>query len=160
MRITVVATVALLISASSALCESWTIGNAQIERRITFDPASGLFMSRLGDLSTHYDFIAAEKRTAAEFSFVCNGETLTGSNSAFQLLRGDESALADGKLLTVHLRSKAFPLEVSVVYRVYNGHPAIRKWLVLKNTGSASCICRIWTLRPSHHRSAPRMKRC
>ncbi len=97
MRTTFVATVALLLSTSSAICQSWTIGNAQIERRITFDPASGLFTSRLGDLSTHYDFIAAEKRTAAEFSFACNGETLTGSSSAFQLLRADESALADGK---------------------------------------------------------------
>ena len=128
----------LWLFASSALSQSWTIGNAQIERRITFDPASGLFTARLADLSTHYDFIAAEKRTAAEFSFACNGETLTGASSAFQLLRADESKLADGKVLTIHLRSKAFPLEVSVVYRVYNGHPAIRKWLVLKNTGSAT----------------------
>ena len=136
MRTTFVAAVALLLSTSSAICQSWTIGNAQIERRLIFDPASGLFTSRLGDLSTHYDFIAAEKRTAAEFSFVCNGETLTGSSSAFQLLRADESAPADGKSLTVQLRSKAFPLEVSVVYRIYNGHPAIRKWLVLKNTWS------------------------
>lgn len=128
----------LWLFASSALGQSWTIGNAQIERRITFDPASGLFTARLADLSTHYDFIATEKRTAAEFSFTCNGETLTGASSAFQLLRADESKLADGKVLTIHLRSKAFPLEVSVVYRVYDGHPAIRKWLVLKDTGSAT----------------------
>ena len=128
----------LWLFTSSALGQSWTIGNAQIERRITFDPASGLFTARLADLSTHYDFIATEKRTAAEFSFTCNGETLTGASSAFQLLRADESKLADGKVLTIHLRSKAFPLEVSVVYRVYDGHPAIRKWLVLKDTGSAT----------------------
>jgi alpha-galactosidase len=129
--------VGLWCFASGALGQSWTIGNAQIERRITFDPASGLFTAKLADLSTHYDFIAAEKRTAEEFSFACNGETLTGASSAFQLLRADENKLADGTLLTIHLRSKAFPLEVSVVYRVYNGHPAIRKWLVLRNTGPA-----------------------
>ena len=123
---------------SNALGQSWTIGNAQIERRITFDPASGLFTARLADLSTHYDLIVAQKRPAAEFSFACNGETLTGASSAFQLLRADESTLADGKSLTIHLQSKTVPLEVSVVYRVYNGHPAIRKWLVLKNTGSAT----------------------
>jgi len=124
--------------AASAFSQSWTIGNTQIERKITFDPASGLFTARLADLSTHYDFITAEKKTAAEFSFTCNGETLTPASSAFQLLRADESTLADGKSLTIHLRSKAFPLEVSVVYRVYAGHPAIRKWLVLRNTGSAT----------------------
>src|ERR1700733_3215914 len=130
--------VGLWCFASGALGQTWTIGNAQIERRIPFDPASGLFTAGLADLSTHYDLIVAQKRPAAEFSFVCNGQTLTGSSSDFQLLRADEGALADGKLLTVHLRSKAFPLEVSVSYRVYNGHPAIRKWLVLRNTGSAT----------------------
>jgi alpha-galactosidase len=128
----------LCFFASGALGQSWTIGNAQIERRITFDPASGLFTAKLTDLSTHYDFIATDKRSAAEFSFACNGESVAGANSAFQLLRADENKLADGTLLTIHLRSKAFPLEVSVVYRVYNGHPAIRKWLVLKNTGSTT----------------------
>src|ERR1700677_1805434 len=138
MRFRSLVMVGLWFLTSNAFSQSWTIGNAQIERRITFDPASGLFTSRLGDLSTHYDFIAAEKRPAAEFSFACNGETLTGSSSAFQLLRADESTVADGKMLTVHLRSKTFPLEVSVAYRVYNGHPAIRKWLVLRNTGSAT----------------------
>src|SRR5271156_840706 len=132
--------VGLWCFASGAFSQSWTIGNAQIERKIIFDPASGLFTARLADLSTHYDFIAAEKSSAAEFSFACNGETLTGAGSAFQLLRADESKLADGNLLTIHLQSKTFPLEVSVVYRVYNGHPAIRKWLVLKNTGSAPLV--------------------
>jgi alpha-galactosidase len=129
--------VGLWCFASAALGQSWTIGNAQIERRITFDPASGLFTARLADLSTHYDLIVAQKRPAAEFSFTCNGETLSGASSAFQLLRADESTLANGKSLTIHLQSKTLPLEVSVIYRVYNGHPAIRKWLVLRNTGSA-----------------------
>src|SRR5271170_1049259 len=130
--------VGLWCFASGALGQSWTIGNAQIERKITFDPASGLFTARLADLSTHYDFIAAEKSSAAEFSFACDGETLTGAGSAFQLLRADKSKLADGNLLTIHLQSKTLPLEVSVVYRVYSRHPAIRKWLVVRNTGSAT----------------------
>jgi alpha-galactosidase len=138
MRFKSLIVVGLWSFASGAFSQSWTIGNAQIERRITFDPASGLFTARLADLSTHYDFVAAEKRPAAEFSFACNGETLTGAGSAFELLRADESKLADGKLLTIHLQSKTFPLEVSVVYRVYSGHPAIRKWLVVRNTGSAT----------------------
>jgi alpha-galactosidase len=138
MRTRLLVALTLLLSGSSALSQSWTIGNAQVERRITFNPASGLFTSRFADLSTHYDFIATEKQTAAEFSFVCNGETLTGAGSAFQLIRADESKLTNGTSLTIHLQSKAFPLEVSVVYRVYNGHPAIRKWLVLRNSGSAT----------------------
>jgi alpha-galactosidase len=138
MKFKSLAVIGLCFFASSALAQSWTIGNAQIERRITFDPASGLFTARLADLLTHYDFTPGEKHPAREFSFACNGETLTGASSAFQLLRADESKSADGKMLTIHLRSKAFPLEVSVVYRVYDGHPAMRKWLVVRNTGSTT----------------------
>ena len=44
--------------------------------------------------------------------------------------------MPDGKSLTILLESKTLPLQVSVVYRVYDGQPAIRKWLVMKNTGS------------------------
>ena len=52
------------------------------------------------------------------------------------MLKADQVTLADGKSLTILLESKTFPLQVSVTYRVYDGQPAIRKWLVLKNTGT------------------------
>jgi alpha-galactosidase len=141
MRINSLAGLVLLLLASSAFSQSWTIGNDRIERKVTFDSASGLFTERLSDLKTHTDFIVPGKPrriSAREFSFACNGQTLTGSSSTFQLLRAGESTLPDGKLLTVRLRSTILPLEVSVMYRVYAGHPAIRKWLVLRNTGSAA----------------------
>ena len=131
--------VGLWFFVSSALSQSWTIGNAQIERKITFDPHPA-YLRRSSPISTHYLYIATEKRLAAEFSFACNGETLTGASSAFELVRADESKLADGTSLTIHLQSKSLPLEVSVVYRAYNGHPAIRKWLLLKNTGSTTLL--------------------
>jgi alpha-galactosidase len=133
--------VVLLLSASRVWSQSWTIGNAQIERTITFDAVSGLVTTRLADLTTQTDFISpgkSGKASAAEFSFNCNGKTLTGAGTAFQLVKADENTLANGKSLTIHLRSTAFPLEVSVVYRVYSGHPAIRKWLVVRNIGSAA----------------------
>jgi alpha-galactosidase len=139
MRIKTLAAVVWWLSASCALCQSWTIGNNQIERSITFDSSSGLVTQRLTDLATHTEFISSEKptrRPALEFSFLCNGETLTGAS--FQLVKAEPSTLPDGKSLTIHLRSKTVPLEVSVVYRVYDGHPAIRKWLLLRNTGTAA----------------------
>jgi alpha-galactosidase len=49
----------------------------------------------------------------------------------------------NGSSLTVRLRHKSFPLQVSAVYRVYSNHPAVRKHLVLRNTGGE-------TLRISH----------
>ena len=139
MRIKTLAAVVLWLSASGALCQSWTIGNDRIERSISFDSSSGLLTQRLTDLTTHKEFISSDKparKPALEFSLLCNGETLTGAS--FQLVKAEQSTLPDGKSLTIHLRSKTLPLEVSVVYRVYDGHPAIRKWLLLRNTGNAA----------------------
>jgi alpha-galactosidase len=139
MRIKTLAAIVLWLSASGALCQSWTIGNDRIERTITFDSSSGLLTQRLADLTTHTEYISPGKvtrRPPSEFSFLCNGETLTGAS--FQLVKVDQTALPDGKSLTIHLQSKTLPLEVSVVYRVYDGHPAIRKWLLLRNTGTAT----------------------
>jgi alpha-galactosidase len=137
MRFEFLAAVVLLLSASGAVCQSWTIGNDQIERTVTFDSASGLVTQRLTDLTTHTEFIPPVKparRPALEFAFACNGQHLNGST--FRLVKADQVTLADGKSLTILLESKTLPLQVSVVYRVYDGQPAIRKWLVLKNTGT------------------------
>jgi alpha-galactosidase len=75
--------------------------------------------------------------TSDQFSFLCNGELVRGSGTQFQLIKGEESKLPNGKLLTITLRSKVLPLDVSILYRAYDGHPAIRKWLVLHNTGQS-----------------------
>src|ERR1700734_1984407 len=107
MRAKTLAAVALWLSASGALCQTWTIGNNQIERSITFDASSGLVTQRLTDLTTHTEFITSEKptpRPALEFSFLCNGETLTGAS--FQLVKAEQNTLPDGKSLTIHLRRK------------------------------------------------------
>jgi alpha-galactosidase len=128
------------LSAASALGQSWTIGNAQIERTIRFDAGTGLSTERLTDLSTHTDYIRAEKseeRQPEEFSFAVNGESFSGKGKKFQLVKAEEQTLPDGKLLTIILRSKTIPFDVSVVYRIYKGHPAIRKWLVVRNIGFA-----------------------
>ena len=80
MRIKALTAVVLWLSASGALCQSWTIGNDRIERMVTFDPVSGLVTQRLADLTTHTEFISAGKghlrRPALEFSLACNGQTL------------------------------------------------------------------------------------
>jgi hypothetical protein len=61
MRFKFLAAVVLLFSASGAVCQSWTIGNDQIERTVTFDSASGLVTQRLTDLTTHAEFIPPVK---------------------------------------------------------------------------------------------------
>ncbi len=121
--------------------ESWRIGNDRIARTVAFHPRTGLFTEQLSDLSTHADFIPPGKLRmdmAQEFSFVCNGRVSTGTNAAFDLLSAGTAALANGESLAVRLRHKSLALEVTVIYSVYNGHPAIRKHLVLRNTGTAA----------------------
>src|ERR1700733_1164507 len=110
MRCKLLAVVGLLLSASGALCQSWTIGNDQIERALTFDSATGLVTQRLTDLTTHSNLIPAGKparRPALEFAFACNGQNLNGST--FRLVKADQSTLPDGKALIILLESKTFP---------------------------------------------------
>jgi alpha-galactosidase len=76
--------------------------------------------------------------TGQEFSFLCNGRQCAGNSPEFELVDAAQTAFGNEKSLTVRLRHKSLSLEVSVVYRVYSGHPAVRKHLVLRNTGGES----------------------
>ncbi len=130
----------ILPVASYAAPQKWTIGNGEISRTVTFSETSGLSTEQIADLRTHAEFILPEKRSsgrAAEFSFECNQRNYQGAGSQFSLVSATESPLPNGKSLTIRLRSKDLPLEVSVIYNAYDGHPAIRKQLVFRNTGSA-----------------------
>ena len=70
-----------------------------------------------------------------EFSFRCNGELCTGKNGSFRLRDLGVGTLVDPSKSAVELRHRRLPLDVTVVYRAYDGLPATRKHLVLKNTG-------------------------
>jgi alpha-galactosidase len=120
--------------------QSWTVGNAAIKRAVSFQPGIGLVTTQLSGLATHAEFILTEsirKDFALEFSFRCNGHNVTGRGSECDLLNAGEAALPNGRSLTIRLHHHELPLEVAVVYNVYDGHPAIRKHLVLRNTGSS-----------------------
>ncbi len=116
----------------------WIIGNEQIKRTIVYRPTTGLFTDQFSDLVTHADFILpGQVHTGLEFSFLCNGHNCAGTNAAFDLLSADQAALPNGKSLIVRLRHSELALELRVVYSVYDAHPAIRKHLVLRNTGAS-----------------------
>ncbi len=128
-------------SGAHRVARTWIIGNELIERIITFHTKIGLFTERLYDRSIDTDFIhqgTARWGARQEFSFLCNRINCAGTSPAFDLLAASETALPNGKSLTITLGHKELPLEVSVIYCVYNGHPAIRKHLVLHNTGTST----------------------
>jgi alpha-galactosidase len=120
---------------------SWTIGNDLVARTLTFAPGKGLFTERFDDLSNNLEFIRPGTRhwgAAHEFSFKCNGQACNGASTDFDLVSGGEAPLPNGKSLTINLRHKSLPVDVSLIYKVYDGHAAIRKHLVLHNTGAAA----------------------
>jgi alpha-galactosidase len=128
------------IAFSTAVAQShtWTIGNHEVERTMSFS-SSGLVTERWSDLKTRTDFITPKDlkaELAPEFSFQCNGSSYSGHGADFDFVSADEAALPNGRSLTIRLRGHQLPLDISLVYSVYDGQPAIRKRLVLRNTGS------------------------
>lgn len=118
----------------------WTLTNGAISRTLSFIPESGLTTEELSALDPRFNFVSATpKGLASEFSFRCNNQFCSGSGRDFSLAAEpqEESGERDSKLLTVILRHHSLPLEVSVVYAVYATHPAIRKHLIVRNTGTA-----------------------
>ena len=122
----------------SDAAQSWTIANGLISRTLAWQPDTGLFTRQFSSLATHAHLIGPEEEhPATEFSFLLNGQVCSGTNASFSLIDAAPSALPNGNALTIRLRHKQLPLQVSVVYRIYDAHPAVRKHLVLLNTGSA-----------------------
>ena len=122
----------------SDAAQSWTIANGLISRTLAWQPDTGLFTRQFSSLATHAHLIGPEEEhPATEFSFLLNGQVCSGTNASFSLIDAAPSTLPNGNSLTIRLRHKQLPLQVSVVYRIYDAHPAIRKHLVLLNTGSA-----------------------
>ena len=120
--------------------EAWIIDSNQVIRTVVFQPKAGLYTRQLSDKATRVGFIIpANTRVskAPEFAFVCNKQACSGANPEWDLLGSARAVLPNGKSLTIRLRHKELALEVSVAYSVYDGHPAIRKHLVLHNTGAA-----------------------
>jgi len=141
MRTIALAVFILVYAATQASSQSWTIGNDQVSRTLNFEPSAGLYTQQLSDLTTHTDLINIAKThssIAAEFSFQCEGKTYRGASSGFKLIGGTQDAIPNGKSLAIKLRGTDIPIEITVTYAVYDGHPAIRKWLTLRNVGSTT----------------------
>jgi alpha-galactosidase len=132
---------AQVAAGTGSASRSWNIGNNLIRRTLSFSPSAGLYTEGFSDLVTGANFILPVKhrmQEATEFSFECNGRSCRGSTSEFELLSADEAKLPNGSSLTIHLRHTHMELEVTSIYLCYDGHPAIRKHLVLRNTGATA----------------------
>ena len=131
------AAVGFAVPAYSQDARRWNVGNDRVIRTIVFKPGAGLYTENFTDLATGAHFISPSHLRmdiATEFSFQCNGQSYSGAKSTLELLGADTP---NGNSLTVRLLLREPGLEVHVVYNSYDGHPVIRKHLVLRNTGAA-----------------------
>jgi alpha-galactosidase len=123
--------------------DMWTIGNSRVEREIRFDQSSGLTTAGWRHKVTGTEFVLPGRRPRfQEFEFAADDVRINGRATAVELLDGDfvtrdATGSGGGRELRVRLRAKQKPLEITVHYAVYGEHPAIRKWLSIRNTGSA-----------------------
>ncbi len=124
---------------------SWTIGNLGngLQRTITFHPERGIRTEALTAAATGSTFITPSNVRpgfAAEFSFRCNGAEYRGDGAGFRLLGAEETAVRGGRSLQVRLHHPALSLDVDVAYRSFDGQPAIRKHVSLRNQGTGDLL--------------------
>jgi alpha-galactosidase len=123
--------------------QSWTLQNDLVRRVVAFETGRGLYTSGLTCLATGREYVGKAgvgRPGPAEFSFHCGGQPCAANDGLFELVDARTDAIAGGKSLTVRLQSRKLPLEVAAVYRVYDGHPALRKHLVFRNTGASPLL--------------------
>jgi alpha-galactosidase len=131
--------------------QSWSIGNGFVERTLKFSPARGLYTEAFRHKASGTDFLMKDEsgnHPGAEFTFQADSESFNGATGGpsadFTLVRSDVKDLhLPGKGLEILLKGREKPLDVSVFYAVYAGHPVVRKWLSIRNSGSE-------TIRISH----------
>jgi alpha-galactosidase len=119
----------------------WTIGNGAIQRVISFRPGAGIITTEISALTPRATFVTSPpKGLAREFSFRCNDLFCSGASDNFTLAQNprQEQGERNSQVLTIPLRHRSLGLEVSLVFAVYADHPAIRKHLIIRNTGSAA----------------------
>ena len=124
--------------------KSWAIGNALVERQVSFSHERGLETTSWLHKVTGTQFLKLPTQEtpnsslyAAEFSFQADGQLYAGSSSVFNLFRAETAreVPGGGRILEVKLLARQKPIEVSVFYAVYPGHPVIRKWIAVTNRG-------------------------
>ena len=133
---------------------SWKIGNGLVERTLLYAPMHGLYTERWEHKLTGTNFLVPmpkdeewrkEQQWRVEFEFYSGNDQLMGATPGpaahFDLIGSETSEIIPGgKLLEIKLRAKNKPIEVSVFYVVYAGHPVVRKWISVTNRGKESVL--------------------
>jgi alpha-galactosidase len=134
---------------------TWTLANGLVEREIVWSAKDGLRTVSFRRVASRTEFIRpGESPREEEFEVRFDGETLRGASPGFELLGAEVGDLErGGRALVVRLRHAERPLEVTAHYAIYEGHPFVRKWLTLANTGDETAT--LTSLAVDHLALAP-----
>lgn len=111
------------------------IGNTQVERRYDARVGAALRTYAFINRETGRDYARAGSR---EFGFAIDGRKLTTDDFALERVETVEDPTAARAV--AYLRRAGMAVEVRL--EAYAAHPVIRKWLVLRNTGTARLVVR------------------
>ena len=126
--------------------QGWRVGNALVEREVRYSTRHGLYTESWRHKLTAKSFLtqlSSDMPWGREFSFQAHDLILAGAvrgpNPDFELVGSDTRETSpQGKVLEVRLRARKTPLDVSVFYAVYAGHPVVRKWIAVTNRDDRS----------------------
>ena len=127
------------LSGQGANEQTWILENDLIRREMQFRTGVGLFTAQLSCKPTRVDLLLPGRDIAKahpEFSFNCNGGLCASNAGHFELLDATPASTTGSKSLSLRLKHRELPLEVTALYSIYTGHAACRKALLLKNTGN------------------------
>jgi len=117
--------------------DTWTLGTAKIERKVTL--SKGRFFTRsLKNKISGRDLVTTGT-VWEELRLVVDGHELSGTSGGWKLVKAIDHVLSQGEIqLDVTLRDGE--LQATKTYVVYPGTSIIREWVSFKNIGSASLI--------------------
>lgn len=108
------------------------VGNRYLERQM---------VTRVGERCVTISFMNKEtgreysRQGSREFSLSINGRTITAHDLAFVNINCGEGDPAEA---IVSLGSDMEGISLELHYQVFSNHPVVRKWMVVKNQGSAT----------------------
>jgi hypothetical protein len=120
---------------------TWTIGNAAIEKTLTFDAVGGTFeltslLNKTMTPSRQY----VQSSVSSEFRFSWDGSVLTGASGGWSCAAGMATTPLVGGQSVVQLDVTLTRANLSVTrhYTVFPSESLIQEWSDVKNTGGAT----------------------
>jgi hypothetical protein len=119
----------------SRTANTWTLGTAKIERKITLSKGR-FFTSSLKNKFSGRN-LAPDGAMWEELRLVVDEQEVSGTGGAWKLVEARDHVLAQGEIqLDVTLRKGG--LQATKTYVVYSASSIIREWANFKNVGSAA----------------------